>query len=113
MCSRLTCFVLFFMLLGSFSCIASQDNENQITIVKDNKSDFTIVVRKDAPENTRFAAKELQTYVEKTSDVLLPIVDDFTGKGKGIFIGPHESLPKEPRFALSSYPDEMYAPREF
>jgi len=49
---------------------------SKIAIVKNGKSDYTIVVAKEAIPSERYAAEELQLYLERISGAKLPIVSD-------------------------------------
>jgi hypothetical protein len=48
----------------------------QITLVENGKSDYRIVIPKDAIASEKYAAEELQRYLEKISGAKLPIVTD-------------------------------------
>jgi len=50
-------------------------------LVEDGKAAAEIVIADNAPRSVRFAAHELQTYVEKISGARLPIVNPRTGAG--------------------------------
>src|SRR4051794_15677632 len=60
------CAVVLFLTCDTFA----------LTLVKDGKSDYVIVLAKDAPPANRRAATELQTYLKQMSGAELPIVDD-------------------------------------
>ncbi|OGV69217.1 MAG: hypothetical protein A3K19_23370 [Lentisphaerae bacterium RIFOXYB12_FULL_65_16] len=64
--------------------------ENRITLVDKGKSDYVIVVAKDALQTPKFAAQELQSYIEKASGLKLPIVDQPAEGKKSIFVGESE-----------------------
>lgn len=70
------------------------------------KSRFVIVSRPDAPEIAAFAARELQTYVEKTTGTRLEIVTAVPPDRKGFYVGEHPALPREPRFDPATYAAE-------
>lgn len=61
----------------------------EMAIVLDGASDYSIVIADDADECIKTAAKEMQTYVEKISGALLPIVNesDFPEDAKAIVLG--------------------------
>lgn len=46
-----------------------------LTLVDDGKANVCIVVSKSAPKSVKFAAKELQFYIQKASGATLPISD--------------------------------------
>src|SRR5438105_525519 len=49
-----------------------------LAIVKDGKSDYTIVTRKNCSECEAFAALELQRYIKEMTDVEIPIASGQT-----------------------------------
>jgi Domain of unknown function (DUF4838)/Carbohydrate family 9 binding domain-like len=83
--------------------------KSSINLVKDNKSNFSIVISKTAPASTRFAARELQTYLNKTTGAKLAIINQPSVTGKSIFLGNNVVLPKAARFDSDSYKHEKYA----
>ena len=77
-------------------------------LVLDGKSNYDIVIRKDAPRVTQYAASELQSQIKKTTGVLLPIAN---GKGKNrhaIYIGSHGELPSGQLFKSETYAEERF-----
>jgi len=64
-----------------------------ITLVKDGKSDYVIVVARDAIPPERYAAEELQRYLERISGAKLPIVTDEAEMGeREVILGDNEHL---------------------
>ena len=61
--------------------------DNRLTLVDQGKSDYVIVVDPGALETPKFAARELQTYVEKVSGAKLPIAAKLPTGKKPIFVG--------------------------
>jgi hypothetical protein len=70
------------------------------------RSAFVIVSRSNAPENAVFAARELQTYIEKTTGTRLEIAAAVPPGRKGVYVGEHPDLPQEPRFNPATYAAE-------
>lgn len=64
---------------------------NQMALVENGESDFSIILSEDADNCILTAANELQAYLEKISGACLPIVSeaDFNG-GKAILLGETE-----------------------
>ena len=58
--------------------IAAQAESNEIRLVEARKSDFTIVLSKDASASEKHAAAELQKFLKEISGAELPIA----AKGK-------------------------------
>ena len=77
---------------------------NGAVIVDNGKSDFEIIVRKDAPQATRLAARELQTYLAKSSGVKLPLKDKLSPGKKALYVGKNPAVKRDP--ALFSNPEE-------
>ena len=61
--------------------------ENRLTLAADGHSDYVIVVAADALPARRFAASELQLYLEKAAGVKLPIATAPAAGKKAIFVG--------------------------
>lgn len=59
-----------------------------IDLVKNGKSNYSIVVANDALKTPKFAAKELQNYIEKVTGAKLPITNTPNTDGQNIYIGP-------------------------
>ena len=55
--------------------------EASFSLVDNGKSPYVIVVAKDAIPSERYAAEELQRYLEKMTAVKVPIVDDTAPAG--------------------------------
>jgi len=68
--------------------IAGAKKNYKFNIVENNKSNATIIISQKASEEDKFAAQELQTYLEKISGVRVPIeVDANSVQGNKIHIG--------------------------
>ena len=89
-------------------CAACSALLGDVTLVQDSKSDYDIIVRKDAPGVTQYAATELQDQLKKTTGVQLPIVNAKAGGRHGIYIGAHPELPAGQAFDPSSYTTERF-----
>ncbi len=88
----MTKFFLLFVLVPVFiySC-----NTAELELIKNNKTNYEIVISTDADQTLKKAAAELQTYLHKISSVQIPIVSNDTeneGKSK-INVGVDENLP--------------------
>ena len=70
-------FTAFMLLLAGFMLGGA-------VIVDNGKSDYEIIVRKDAPQATRFAATELQKYIAKSSGVKLAVRDKLSPGKKAL-----------------------------
>jgi hypothetical protein len=68
-------------------CFASILNAKDLEVVNNKKSDYVIIVDKDALKTPKFAAQELQKYIEKVTGAKLPITDLPKDDGKNIFVG--------------------------
>lgn len=64
----------------------------QPNLFSDGKSEYVIVVDKQASASERNAAKELQKFVLQMSGATLPIVNNLNTQGKAIFIGYNSSV---------------------
>ena len=56
-------------------------------LFKNGKSDYRIVLDRQASPSEKKAAEELQMYIKQISGAELPITDDATSKGRRIFVG--------------------------
>lgn len=76
------------MLLAVFilCTMPAVDADAAVTLVQDGKSSAVIVVDDNATGNAKYAARELQTYLEKISGVTLPI-SNTPVKDVNIFVG--------------------------
>ena len=72
-------------LFTAFMLLLSGIIVNGAVIVDNGKSDYEIIVRKDAPQATRLAAQELQKYIAKSSGVTLKVKDTLSA-GKRRFM---------------------------
>ena len=63
-----------------------------VTIARDGKSDYVIVLAKDAPPANQRAAKELQSYLKQMCGAELAIVDDDRPPARSIMVGPNRFL---------------------
>lgn len=68
----------------------TQAKDRRLMLVDQGKSDYVIVVAPGALETPKFAARELQTYVEKVSGAKLPIADKLPAGKKPVFVGQSE-----------------------
>ncbi|MFA6928924.1 MAG: DUF4838 domain-containing protein [Lentisphaeria bacterium] len=73
-----------------------------VTIVKDGKSDFEIVIKTAAPQLTRFAAEELSCALQKVTGVQLALTEKPSPGKKAIYLGAHSDL-KGKNFDPSEY----------
>ena len=76
--------VLFFIIIVLSSCSNKKDH---ITLVQENRSDYTIVVATNSDSLTQLAAQEIQNYIFKISAVKLEIVNEESKSGKSIILG--------------------------
>lgn len=60
---------------------------NELYIIKDSACDYSIVIPADASEVEENAARELQEYLVKTTNVHLNITEETWAKGPCIFVG--------------------------
>lgn len=85
--------------LLAFALLASLAAAEDITLVKDGKSDYVIVLAKDAAPAEEHGAKELQTYIKEMSGAELPIQRDVEGIAypeHSIIIGGHTASANPP-----------------
>ena len=82
-----------------FSC-----SDKQLFIVKDGKSDYSIVIPENADSLTLKAANELQKYIKTSTGALLPVttVNDPEYVGKKILVG------IKPEENIKTLPDEIW-----
>ncbi|MFA7082554.1 MAG: DUF4838 domain-containing protein [Bacteroidales bacterium] len=71
--------ITLFFVLGSYSAFAQS---KKLTLVKDGKSDYVIVIAKDNDKKTKYAAELFQKDIEKVTGCLIPINTDKTNKKK-------------------------------
>ena len=90
-------FTAFMLLLAGFMLGGA-------VIVDNGKSDYEIIVRKDAPQATRFAATELQKYIAKSSGVKLAVRDKLSPGKKALYVGKNPAVKTDP--AKFSNPEE-------
>ncbi len=74
-----------------------------LTLVNDGKCDYDIVIRSDAPENTRYAASELETYLKKAAGATVKTLNVKAQGRKAIYVGGHPELPKTAEFDPEKY----------
>lgn len=92
--TKLLC-TLIVVFLTSVAAVAPAAAES--FLVREGKANAEIVIDDIAPRSVRFAAEELQTYVEKISGARLRIVNSPTGAGStgtwpiAVFVGESES----------------------
>ncbi len=85
---RLAWFALFSsaLLMGQFESVAAADNN--LTLVDQGRSDYTIVLPEKPTPVEKTAASELQTYLEKATGARLPIASEKEAAGeKKILVG--------------------------
>lgn len=70
--------------------VGSARAEEPLVLVRDGRSEATIVVPADAAPPVATAARELQEHLEKVTGALLPIQPEAEGQGRGpqIVLGP-------------------------
>ncbi len=72
----------------AFAITLSGPAAASLTLVEDGRSDYVIVVGREASPSERFAAEELQTHIEQMSGATLPIVvRDDTVAARAVTIG--------------------------
>ncbi len=75
-------------ILCAIECAAASNEQSNIDLVKDGKSHASIVLGEKASSTEQYAAKELQLYLNKLSEVTVPIQVAGEKAGKiGIIIG--------------------------
>ena len=72
-------------------------------VAENGKSDYDIVIRKDAPRVTVYAAKELADYLKKVANTDVKIVNAKVSGRKAIYVGSHSELPKTAEFDQANY----------
>ena len=79
---------LILLFIGLMSCMQN----NQLTIIENDKSEYEIVLPENADETVEKAASELQSYFEKVSSVQIPIVNQNNSESdkKKIFVSREE-----------------------
>lgn len=95
------CVVMLAVFAGT-GCVSSS-----LVLIDHGKSDYEIVIPKNAPKNTQVAASELQSQIEKTTKVKLSIVNKLTAGKKAIYLGENEALPK-----IALYDEKQYNEKE-
>src|SRR5690349_15088709 len=61
-------------LILSVACLCSAARAADLTLADSGRSDYRIVIAVDAGPSTKYAAKELQSFLKQISDAELPIV---------------------------------------
>lgn len=86
----------FGMLLGLVLALAAAlEGRAALALADKGQSRYQIVIATNAPPSVRYAAEELQRYVEKISGAKLPIVTDATRSGsREILVGDNAHLRK-------------------
>lgn len=86
---------LAWLLLTLAATYCAPQANADLVLAQRGKSRFHIVVAKDAVPSERYAAEELQRYLEKISGVKLPIVDDTApAESREILLGDNTHLRK-------------------
>jgi len=77
--------IVFLFVIGISAC----KTNNNLTLVKNGKSNYEIVIAENSEKTVEKAAKELQTYLEKISTVKIPLVNEQNSSSdkKKILIG--------------------------
>ena len=77
--------IIILLLATLFACT----QKNKVTLVKNNQSDYEIVLPENADTTIQKAADQLQTYLEKISGVKIDVIDepDANVEKKKIFVG--------------------------
>ncbi|MCF0197088.1 MAG: DUF4838 domain-containing protein [Bacteroidaceae bacterium] len=73
------------LLLLIFSCQIAAGSA--ASLFKNGKTDYTIVIARNASQSEQTAAKELQLYLKQISDADFPLSNNLNHTGKAIFIG--------------------------
>jgi hypothetical protein len=71
-------------------CTTKSDN---LILVKNGASDYSIFISDKAIPSEKFAAKELQKYIYEISESILPITNEYQASGKHIILG-FEGIPE-------------------
>ncbi len=86
--TRTTYLIQVFVLITSiFILVACKSQHEKITLVKNQSSQYSIVVSEKADSITQLAAKELQHYLFEISQTKVEIVGDTNATKKHIYIG--------------------------
>src|SRR3954447_16915082 len=56
-------------------CLAGISRSSDVTLARDGKSDYVILVDQNAPPAVKRGATELQRFVQQIADVKLPVVE--------------------------------------
>jgi len=67
---------LVWTLGGTTGALVPQTAARELVLAENGRSDYRIVVAGEASPSTRYAARELQSFVEQMSGARLPVVDD-------------------------------------
>jgi len=79
--------------MTAIGCVGSSAQAKTLVLTDGGKTDYTIVVAKNAVAPEKHAASELQAFLHEISGVKLPVVtDDQAVKGKRICVGPSKGL---------------------
>lgn len=97
--------ILMILLLSTVPLLAQS-----ITIVKEGKSDWVIVISPEAPEPMKHGAKEIQKHIEEMSGAKIPLFENLTPSAKGaIIIREDPNLQPEEFKIITSTPKEKNA----
>ena len=75
------------VLLPAFPCVPAGASAETVTLADNGTSDYAIVVGRSAYDTPRFAARELQAYLEKATGARLPVVNRPLPQKHSIFVG--------------------------
>ncbi len=79
---------------------------NNLMLANNNKSNYEIIIRANAPRDTKFAAGELKHYIKKVTGADIPVKTTLSAGRKAIYIGGNSSLPNKPEFDPKNYSNE-------
>ncbi len=91
------CFVLFTLVFTTFA--------SALTIVRDGRSDYTIVLPVEASPSQKHAAEELQKFIEQMSGAKLPIAS--AASGRAIILGQNADGLGDEGFKLKTDGDNL------
>lgn len=96
-------------LLSMTFLLVSKGFSQGINLIKEGKSDYKIYVGAKASQPEKYAATELQKYLEEVSGCLLPITSSAGGKGKLIYVGFQDA----PKSVVKNLDPKTFGKEEF
>jgi len=85
--------IMWVLVLGLVGGMTRQAAAEGLVLAENGKSDYRIVVARDASPSTQYAAEELQSFLKQISGVQLPVVGDETPLGEHeIILGENRHL---------------------